>query len=111
MQKDLSAENYITGILNKDRILLSKAITIVESTNPNDEALAEEILQGCIEANKISKRIAVSGAPGVGKSTFLNAFGKILLDEKKSLAILAIDPSSSVSKGSILGDKTRMEDL
>ncbi|MDB5228079.1 MAG: methylmalonyl-CoA mutase metallochaperone MeaB [Bacteroidota bacterium] len=106
-----SADYYINGILNKDRIILSKAITVIESTKPEDESLAEKIVHACLQTENISKRIAITGAPGAGKSTFINAFGKLLLDEKKSLAVLAVDPSSTISRGSILGDKTRMEDL
>lgn len=111
MQTNLSPEHYIKGILRKDRIILSKAITLIESTKKEDEEVAAVVLQACLEAKKEGKRIAVSGAPGAGKSTFINAFGKLLLDNNKSLAVLAIDPSSKISKGSILGDKTRMEDL
>ncbi len=111
MQTILSSDDYINGILSKDRIILSKAITLIESTKKEDEATAAEVLQACLKTKKESKRIAVSGAPGVGKSTFINAFGKSLTDDNKSLAVLAIDPSSTISKGSILGDKTRMDDL
>jgi len=106
-----SSEYYIQGIKNKDRIILSKAITLIESTKKEDEQLADEILQACLSVSKKSKRMAVSGSPGAGKSTFINTIGKTLLNENKSLAVLAIDPSSTISKGSILGDKTRMDDL
>jgi len=106
-----TADYFINGILQKDRIIFSKAITLIESTKPSDELLAEEIIQACLQTKKTSKRIAITGAPGAGKSTFINAFGKLLLDSNNSVAVLAIDPTSSISKGSILGDKTRMEDL
>lgn len=106
-----SPDDYIKGIIQKDRFVLSKAITLIESTKKEDERLANEVLEACLKLRKQSKRIAVTGTPGAGKSTFINAYGKSLLDENKSLAVLAIDPSSSMSKGSILGDKTRMEDL
>jgi len=106
-----TADDFINGILQKDRILFSKAITIIESTKPSDEATAEAIIEACLQTQKHSKRIAITGAPGAGKSTFINTFGKLLLDNNNSVAVLAIDPSSSISKGSILGDKTRMEDL
>lgn len=106
-----TADYFIQGILQKDRIIFSKAITLIESTKISDELIAEEIIEACLKTNKSSKRIAITGAPGAGKSTFINTFGKILLDENKSIAVLAIDPSSSLSKGSILGDKTRMDDL
>lgn len=108
-RSDQNAEYYIEGILQKDRIILSKAITLVESTRKEDEALASAVVQACLQQQKFSRRIAVSGAPGAGKSTFLNAFGKQLSQSGNSLAILAIDPSSTISKGSILGDKTRMD--
>jgi LAO/AO transport system kinase len=109
--QSFTADDYIRGILSKDRILLSKAITLIESARPADRQIAEHILRECVRAGKTSRRIAVTGSPGAGKSTLLNAFGKVLLENEKSFAILAIDPSSAVSKGSILGDKTRMEDI
>jgi LAO/AO transport system kinase len=111
MQKILSTDDYINGILQKDRIILSKAITLIESTRKEDEAIANVVLESCLKSKKKSHRIAISGTPGAGKSTFINAFGSLLLDNNYSLAVLAVDPSSSISKGSILGDKTRMEDL
>lgn len=107
----LTADYYINGILQKDRVVLSKAITIIESTKPEDNLLAEKIIQACLQTNRSSRRIGITGAPGAGKSTFINAFGKLLLEEKNSIAVLAIDPSSTISRGSILGDKTRMEDI
>ena len=106
-----TADYFIHGILQKDRIIFSKAITLIESTKPSDELIAEEIIEACLKTKKSSKRIAITGAPGAGKSTFINSFGKALLNKNKSIAVLAIDPTSSISKGSILGDKTRMEDL
>jgi LAO/AO transport system kinase len=106
-----NATYYIDGIVKKDRIIFSKAITIIESTNEHDKIIAEEIIQACILIQHRAKRIAISGVPGGGKSTFINAFGKLLLDDNNSVAVLSIDPSSSISKGSILGDKTRMDDL
>lgn len=106
-----NADYFIQGILQKDRIIFSKAITLIESTKPSDEVIAEDIIEACLQTQKTSKRIAITGSPGAGKSTFINAFGKLLLDNNNSIAVLAIDPSSSISKGSILGDKTRMEDL
>ncbi len=104
-----TADYYINGILQKDRIVLSKAITVIESTKQEDELLAQEIIRACLQTNNSSRRIGITGAPGAGKSTFINAFGKLLLEEKNSIAVLAVDPSSTISKGSILGDKTRME--
>jgi LAO/AO transport system kinase len=110
-KKQYTAAEYISGILNKDRIMLSKAITVIESSRPEDAETGQEILQACLQLQKQSRRIGISGAPGAGKSTFINTFGKILLDAEKSVAVLAVDPSSTISKGSILGDKTRMETI
>jgi len=111
MRTALTSEEYIQGILSGDRILLSKAITLIESSRKEDEALAAEVLEACLQTKKKSKRIAITGVPGAGKSTFINAWGKQIIDSGKSVAVLAIDPSSSISKGSILADKTRMSDL
>ena len=106
------AEEYINSIQNGDRGALSKAITLVESTKPEHRILAAEILDGCASNSKQSIRIGVTGVPGVGKSTFINALGKYLVEEKHlKVAVLAVDPSSQQSGGSILGDKTRMEYL
>ena len=106
------AEDYINSIRNGDRGALSKAITLVESTKPNHRDLAAQILDGCSTLGKQSIRIGVTGVPGVGKSTFINALGKYLVEEKQlKVAVLAVDPSSQQSGGSILGDKTRMEYL
>jgi len=102
---------YINGIKNKDRIVLSKAITLVESTVVEHRKLANELIDFCFKTNKKAKRIGITGSPGVGKSTFINALGNEILDQNKTLAVLAIDPSSSISKGSILGDKTRMYEI
>lgn len=106
-----SATYYLNGILDGNRFILSRAITLIESTLKQDEEIAQTLLDELTQINKTAKRIAITGAPGVGKSTFINAFGKYLSNQHKRVAILAIDPSSSDSKGSILGDKTRMEDL
>ena len=104
----LTAEEIIFGILAGDRVILSQAITLVESTLVDHQIKAQKVIEGCLPHSGKSLRIGVTGIPGVGKSTFIESFGKYLLEEKKKLAVLAIDPSSSVSKGSILGDKTRM---
>lgn len=108
---ELPAAVYIEGIRASDRTLLSKAITLVESTLPRHQALAQQIVTGCLPLSGHSVRIGVTGVPGVGKSTFLNSLGKQLVGLGHRVAVLAIDPSSQRSKGSILGDKTRMEDL
>jgi len=107
----LSANEYIDGILKGDRVLLSRAITIVESNLGSDKELAKEIIKAILPNSGKSIRIGITGVPGVGKSTFIESFGKYLVTQGKRVAILSIDPSSQRSKGSILGDKTRMEEL
>lgn len=107
----LSESELITKILSGDKVALSRAITLIESTNPDHLPKANEVIKGCLPHANKSIRIGITGVPGVGKSTFIEAFGKHLTSLGKKVAILAIDPSSSVSHGSILGDKTRMEEL
>ncbi len=107
----LTPSEYTEGILAGDRMILSRAITLVESTLTSDKKLADEVLQSILPHTGKSRRIGITGIPGVGKSTFIEAFGKYLLDDGMSIAILTIDPSSTISGGSILGDKTRMETL
>ncbi len=102
---------YINGVLKGDMSVLSRAITIIESTNTEHRTLAVAIIDGIIKNTGRSFRLGITGVPGVGKSTFIESFGKVLLEHKHKIAVLAIDPSSSKSKGSILGDKTRMEFL
>ncbi len=110
-RKQPSANELIDGILKGNKTALSRAITLVESTNPNHLEKAEAIIQGCLPYANNSVRIGITGVPGVGKSTFIEAFGKHLTSIGKKVAVLAVDPSSSISHGSILGDKTRMEEL
>ena len=110
-KRRLTAEQYINGILEGDRVVLSRAITIVESNLESDKSLAKEIVQAILPKTGNSFRIGVTGVPGVGKSTFIETFGKHLIDLGHRVAVLSIDPSSQRSKGSILGDKTRMEML
>jgi LAO/AO transport system kinase len=107
----LDSKAYIDGILKGDRVILSRAITIIESNLESDKILAKEIIQAILPASGKSIRIGVTGVPGVGKSTFIEAFGMHLIKQGHKVAILSIDPSSQRSKGSILGDKTRMEAL
>lgn len=110
--KRLSEDAYVSGILAGNRIVLSRAITLVESQRKQDVVLAQSVLTRVMPAiNKKSIRIGITGAPGVGKSTFIESFGLHLTSLGKKVAILAIDPSSQRSKGSIMGDKTRMEEL
>ena len=106
-----SNQTYIDGILDHDRTILAKAITLIESALPSHRKKAEQILKACLPYSGKSIRIGITGVPGVGKSTFIEAFGKQLTTLGHRVAILAIDPSSTRSKGSILGDKTRMETL
>ncbi len=110
-RKQPSADELITGILKGDKTALSRAITLVESTNPEHLAKANEVIKGCLPHANHSVRVGITGVPGVGKSTFIEAFGKYLTSIGKKVAVLAVDPSSSISHGSILGDKTRMEEL
>ncbi|WP_339341699.1 methylmalonyl Co-A mutase-associated GTPase MeaB [uncultured Polaribacter sp.] len=106
-----SVNEFVTGILIGNITFLSKAITLVESTNIKHQQKANEILNRCLPHSNKSIRIGITGVPGVGKSTFIETFGKYLTAQGKKVAVLAVDPSSSVNKGSILGDKTRMEAL
>ncbi len=107
----LKAEEYINGVLKGDRVILSRAITVTESNLESDKELAKEIIQTILPRSGNSFRIGITGVPGVGKSTFIESFGKYLIERGHKVAILSIDPSSQRSKGSILGDKTRMEEL
>lgn len=106
-----SSQELISGILSGNRTALSRAITLVESTNPEHAEKADEIINACLPYANKSIRIGITGVPGVGKSTFIEAFGTHLTQLNKKVAVLAVDPSSSISHGSILGDKTRMEEL
>ena len=109
--KQNSVRKFVSKILEGDIPFLSRAITLVESTNPRHQEKASKILECCLPHANNSIRIGITGVPGVGKSTFIEALGKHLTAQGKKLAVLAVDPSSSVNKGSILGDKTRMEQL
>ncbi len=108
----MTAADYAAGIRRTDRTILGRAFTLIESRKPADRALAEELLQLLAQdANDNAIRLGVTGAPGVGKSTFIEALGKRLVAQGHRVAVLAVDPSSEVSGGSILGDKTRMPEL
>jgi len=106
-----TAQDYIQGILSGDRPLLARAITLIESQLPKHQQMATEIIQALLPHSGQSLRIGISGYPGAGKSTLIEALGLDLLHQGHKLAVLAIDPSSQLSHGSILGDKTRMEAL
>lgn len=111
MSKRLPLQTYINGVLAGDRIILSRAITLVESVRSDDQELAQQLIQAVLPHTGTSFRIGVTGVPGVGKSTFIDTFGTMLTAKGKRLAVLAIDPSSQRGRGSILGDKTRMHRL
>lgn len=111
MRQRLTVEAYTQGILSGDRIILSRAITLIESKLKNDKLLAKVVLENILPNTGKSIRVGITGVPGVGKSTFIEAFGKHITSLKKKLAVLTIDPSSKKTSGSILADKTRMEEL
>ena len=111
-RRQLSVSDYVEGIVKGDITVLSQAVTLVESVKPEHQLLAQEVLEKCLPYTGNSVRIGISGVPGAGKSTSIDVFGLHVLQEHGGkLAVLAIDPSSERSKGSILGDKTRMEKL
>ena len=110
-KKRLPAQAYIDGVLKGDRVILSRAITIIESNLESDKIVAKEIVQEILPSSGKSIRIGITGVPGVGKSTFIEVFGLHLVKLGHKVAILSIDPSSQRSRGSILGDKTRMDEL
>ncbi len=107
----INTNDLVASILNKDITALSRAITLIESKNPTHLEKANTIIKQCLPHANKSIRIGITGVPGVGKSTFIETLGKHITAQGKRVAVLAIDPSSSLTKGSILGDKTRMEDL
>lgn len=111
-RRELSVADMVEGIVKGDVTILSQAVTLVESVNPEHQAKAQEVIEKCLPHSGNSVRIGISGVPGAGKSTSIDEFGIHVLDRfGGKLAVLAIDPSSERSKGSILGDKTRMEKL
>lgn len=109
--KTLSPSEYKNGIVDGNITILSRAITLVESSRPDHRDLAMELVEECLPLSGNSVRIGITGVPGVGKSSFIERFGHILIEGGSRLAVLAVDPSSERSRGSILGDKTRMEEL
>ena len=109
--KYFKAEDYIEGIINKNKLALSRAITLIESTLPKHQELSQEIISKIMPYTGNSIRLGITGVPGVGKSTFIEVLGMHLTKNDHKVAVLAIDPSSSISGGSILADKTRMEKL
>ncbi|ETN96039.1 methylmalonyl-CoA mutase metallochaperone MeaB [Zhouia amylolytica] len=110
-KKQPTPEELSAAIISGDKVALSRAITLIESTNPDHTQKANKIIEACLPYANNSVRLGITGVPGVGKSTFIESFGSYLTTKGKKVAVLAVDPSSSISKGSILGDKTRMEEL
>ena len=107
-KRTLALESYQKGILSGDRSILAQAITLIESNNPSNRSLANQIIEFSLQQKRQTIRIAITGSPGVGKSTFIESLGMYLIKAGLKVAVLAIDPSSLISEGSILGDKTRM---
>ncbi|MEA3445230.1 MAG: methylmalonyl Co-A mutase-associated GTPase MeaB [Bacteroidota bacterium] len=110
-RKKLSTGEYINGIRNGNRSIFSQAITLIESNLPEHQKMAQEIIEQCLPLSGNSIRVGITGVPGVGKSSFIETLGLHLTGLGHKLAVLAIDPSSEKTRGSILGDKTRMEQL
>ena len=110
-RREFTVDEYVQGIVQGNMTILSQAVTLVESTKPEHQAIAQEVIEKCLPYAGNSVRIGISGVPGAGKSTSIDVFGLHVLEKGGKLAVLAIDPSSERTKGSILGDKTRMEKL
>ncbi|MBN1570485.1 MAG: methylmalonyl Co-A mutase-associated GTPase MeaB [Acidobacteria bacterium] len=112
LKRRLSLEQYVEGVLSGDRMILARAITVIESDLPSDGELAAQLLDRILPHTGQSLRVGITGVPGAGKSTFIDALGMHLIhDCGENVAVLSVDPSSPISGGSILGDKTRMERL
>lgn len=110
-RRNFTADELVEGICAGNRAILSQAITLIESALPEHQLLAQQVIEKCLPHAGKSVRVGITGVPGAGKSTFIEAMGMYLVRNGHKLAVLAIDPSSERSKGSILGDKTRMEEL
>lgn len=110
-RKKFSTEDILDRLFKGDKVALSQSITYVESEQSKHQNIVEQLISACLPESGKSIRIGITGVPGVGKSTFIESFGKHLIGLGKKVAVLAVDPSSSVTKGSILGDKTRMQNL
>jgi LAO/AO transport system kinase len=110
-RRNFTVDEFVAGIREGNISVLSQAVTLVESSLPEHQAVAQEVIERCLPYTGNSIRLGITGVPGAGKSTFIEALGMHLIREGHRLAVLAIDPSSERSKGSILGDKTRMEEL
>ncbi len=110
-RKIYTVSEYVEGIIKGNIPILSQAVTLIESSRPDHQEIAQEIIEKCLPYSGNSVRVGITGVPGAGKSTSIDSFGMHILKQDYKLAVLAIDPSSEVSRGSILGDKTRMERL
>jgi len=110
-RRELTIQEYVDGVRDRDRAVLGRAITLVESDRADHRTLAARVLRELLPAAGAARRVGISGVPGAGKSTFIEALGCRLIERGHRVAVLAVDPTSSVSRGSILGDKTRMERL
>ena len=110
-RNERTVHDYVEGVIKGDRVILAQAITLVESNAPNHLEKAQQIIEALLKINRKTIRIGITGVPGAGKSTFIDSFGTYLCELGFKVAVLAVDPSSKVSKGSIMGDKTRMERL
>lgn len=110
-RSELSLEEYVGGIRSGNRTTLGRAITLIESNAPRHQAVSQQLLQAVSGSSKATIRVGITGVPGAGKSTTIDALGEMLCERGHKVAVLAVDPSSSLTKGSILGDKTRMERL
>lgn len=111
LRKKLTVDEYVKGVESGNRMILAKAITLIESNAPRDFDKAQRVLQALLPRTGKALRIGITGVPGAGKSTFIEAFGTILCQQGFKVAVLAVDPTSSITGGSILGDKTRMQTL
>jgi LAO/AO transport system kinase len=110
-KRKLTEEDFVLGVKSGDRVILGRALSLIESKRPDDNALSKRMINRCLPDSGNSIRIGITGVPGAGKSTFIEAFGLYLLSLGKKVAVMAVDPSSSKSGGSLMGDKTRMERL
>ncbi|WP_226893856.1 methylmalonyl Co-A mutase-associated GTPase MeaB [Nisaea sediminum] len=110
-RRQMSVDDYVAGVRSGDLAVLARAITLIESRNPAHRRQAQEVLNALLPFSGKARRIGITGVPGVGKSTFIEAFGKMLTGSGHKVAVLAVDPSSNRTGGSILGDKTRMQEL
>ncbi|WP_420402467.1 methylmalonyl Co-A mutase-associated GTPase MeaB [Nisaea sp.] len=110
-RRQMSVEDYVQGVRSGDRAILARAITLIESRNRAHRRQAQEVLNALLPFSGEARRIGITGVPGVGKSTFIEAFGRMLTGTGHKVAVLAVDPSSNRTGGSILGDKTRMQEL